>query len=625
MDDTAKKALIAKLAAKKNAFVNYSADNSKWFIKKIIDHLAGKGTTDEHMETETQAIIDKAKVAVKARERKGFNNTDVKYKWFEYSDRKSRVQIIYGLIAMHPQFVDTADPAYFDFIIERRFRSIQRMMYFVNPTTVRNIFSYQEGPCTTYKLNKDAGPSWLSLGIPFVLNPTGIADPVKAVDWIFKVNTLCDKNILPCDPVATILHMDALQASNNTKKLFDQLITEGGQYFKIDNPISHLGNTRSGNHLMTETVTVIGPGTGVQVEVGLPGGFLELAWPAYNYTTANDNRVFTLATPCLINQGDQHEAVTVTGVNPVTRKITIDTVVNTYPAGAKIYLNSHPNYPAYQFLSDSRPDKALFEQKSIKLDDLQVGDNIYVRNHPLYRVLEPSGVWGGEYSFVLEIGSRSMKDDVFESSLKIAGHGLTGTILEMADSMLDKVNTDLGILQDVAKKHIENKQSGKYSANVNIVTRTEGGISFRFYEYDVPIELNGIGLSAGFVIKEDITRNDIFRVTNLGTKDSTAVTDFVGIDILFMGTTFNNTTAYKVSNWGIRYYNTQMARFDSVRLYQPDDVIPSSISFDDLKKTGPFISMKRDADVFVTRPRVDFSATYHDYLTNYGAYVKTTP
>ena len=631
MDDTAKKALAAKLAAKKNAFVNYSSENSKWFIKKVIDYLAGKGTTDGDMETATQAIIDKAKVAVKAREKKGFNNTDVKYKWFAYSDRRSRVQIIYGLIAMHPQFVETADPAYFDFIIERRFRSIQRMMYFVNPTDVRSIFSYQEGACTTYKLNKDAGPSWLSLNIPFVLNSTGTTDPVKAVDWIFKVNKLCDKNILPCDPVATILHMDALQAANNTKKLFDQLITEGGQYFKIDNPVSHLGNTRSGNHLMTETVAVISPGANVQVEVGLIGGFLELAMPAYNFNNSNDNRVFALATPCLINLGDQHEAVNVTGVNPVTKKIVIASVTNTYAAGAKIYLNGHPNYPAYQFLSDSRPDKALFEQKSIKLDDLQVGDNIYVRNHPLYRVFQPRGVWGGEFSFVLEIESRSIKEEVFESSFKVAGHGLTGTMLEMGNNMLDMVNADLGMLQDVAKKHIQNKQMGKYTANVNIVTKTVGGTSFKYYEYDVAImytvlvegEFTAVVRPNGFVIIEDTTRNDLFRVANLDTKDSTAATDFDGIDIFFMGTTFNNTTAYKLSNWGIRYYNTQMGKFESLRLYEPNDLIPASISFDDLKNAGPFISMKQDADVFVTRPRVDFSTTYQDFLVNNGAYVKT--
>ena len=58
------------------------------------------------------------------------------------------------------------------------------------------------------------------------------------------------------------------------------------------------------------------------------------------------------------------------------------------------------------FLSDTRPNRALFEQLTVKAADLQVGDHVYVLNHPLYRIFYPAGIWGGEHSFISEIGSR---------------------------------------------------------------------------------------------------------------------------------------------------------------------------------------------------------------------------
>ena len=164
--------------------------------------------------------------------------------------------------------------------------------------------------------------------------------------------------------------------AKDKNKLFIRLVSEGVEYLN-EHPISHIGNWKDGNHLLSETIASLGPGNNVEVEVGIIGIFMAF-YLGTDWTEANsnDNRIFNLTIPCLINQGNVHEDITVTGVNPFTKKITIAAVVNTYSPEAKIYLDMS-TYPPFHFLSDSRPDKALFEQKSIKLDDLQVGDHIY--------------------------------------------------------------------------------------------------------------------------------------------------------------------------------------------------------------------------------------------------------
>jgi hypothetical protein len=167
-----------------------------------------------------------------------------------------------------------------------------------------------------------------------------------------------------------------------------------------------------------------------------------------------------------------------------------------------------------------------------------------------------------------------------------------------------------------------------------------GGVNIKFYEYDVPVEYikfstlqsnvvtfdedpNKVIWSDWFVIAEDTTRNDIFSVTNVDTKDSSAAVQRGGIDIFFMGAVFNTTAGYKLSNWGIRFYNMGTAKYETLSLFYEDDLIARSITFEELKNAGPFISLRRDADVFVTRPRVDFGTTYQDFLVASGAYVKT--
>ncbi len=116
------------------------------------------------------------------------------------------------------------------------------------------------------------------------------------------------------------------------------------------------------------------------------------------------------------------------GINPVTRKMKVGKLANSYGTGAKVYV-VQKDLPVYKtlvfhFTTDSRPNNALFEQLSIKSEDLQVGDHAYVINHPLYLLYYPTGAWGGEHSFIAEIDSRDTTATAFRNTLKVEGHGL---------------------------------------------------------------------------------------------------------------------------------------------------------------------------------------------------------
>src|SRR5262249_2644478 len=129
----------------------------------------------------------------------------------------------------------------------------------------------------------------------------------------------------------------------------------------------------------------------------------------------------------------------------------------------------------HHFVTDSRPDHALFEQLTIKATELQVGDHAYVINHPLYKIYYPTGAWGGEHSFITEIGIRDSAFGAFRSSLKLAGHGLEDSLLGMGNDMLAWNNTVLSILQALTRIHLDYlKTNGRKSTtNVTFTTRLE--------------------------------------------------------------------------------------------------------------------------------------------------------
>ena len=631
MTEEEKKSLTNKLSAKKDSLFDtrYSEDNRKWFARKTIDRLLAQGTADAQVETKTKEYITKATAALKTRKKKGFSTGNLASKWADFNEIRSRIQIIYGAIALHPEFLDTAHQAYFDFIVERRYRAIKRMVYYVNPNDTRNVFAYPDTGCLEMKVNKNSQTAWTGFEsgtIPFVLSTAGKANSVKTVEDIFKKNTGCDRNIFACDPVATILHMDALQEAKDKKKLLDKLVTEGDHYLKIDHPFAHWGNYPEGGLLFALLSAPAGPGTNVEAQVGNVGMFLSIyKGTGLNENTISDNRYFALSEDFLVYRGNDSEIIRVTGVNPGAKKIRVQQLTRTFPAGAKIYWHKHP-YPAYHFLTDTRPDKALFEQTPISINDLQVGDHVYVRNHPLYGIYYPKGAWGGEHSFIMEIGDRDLSGSTFDATLLVAGHGLRSNILDMGTDMLNWINNVLSLMAAIIKIHVNYLKVNGYTstAKVKVIPKQEGGFHYKYFEYDMPYKIHDyragvdIQITHGFVLKEEDTEPQKVQLYNHLSKDSTLPSPATAV-IKFIGNNFSSTTRYILGNWGVQSLNTEKMNIETTYLYEKDNKTEKILDFNDLKNAAPFARLHNTGDLFVIRPRVDFSQAYQTYLKNNGA------
>jgi hypothetical protein len=642
--DADKKALIKKLGAESSkAFdARYSeGPNRQWFVGKIIDSLLAKGVADANIEQQTKDIIFDSGVAVNARINGGFSASGLTNMWKQYDEKKSRIQIIYGMIAMNPEFLDSTNADYFSFILERRFRAIQRMAFYVNPNNVRNVFAYPGDPCgNDMKVNKFSDDFWSgakSGTLPFILKSAGKSDPETADENLFKKSTDCDRNLFACDPVSTTLHMDALRVAKDHDKLMMALAIVGDHYLKIDNPLGHFANYRDGQRLVAVTSAPVSAGSDVEIPLGNVGRVLTFSTvPLTPAVLAKDDFIGVQGNFFMLVLGSDSESFLIKGVNPVRKKIKVATLANSYGAGAKLYATRTqlPFYKSlpYHFITDSRPSNALFEQLSVKAADLQVGDHVYVINHPLYLMYYPTGAWGGEHSFITEIGTRDSSASTFRSALKVEGHGLNNTLLGMTNDMLDWINTVLGILQSLTKLHLDNLKANDRTSTpnkVNVLQRTDGGIALNIFEYNMPYtqKLYREGgksqtINTGFVIREQASDQTVFQVFNANGKDSTVVPTApqpdVQLLVAFIGSNFS-TEQFTPSKWGVKYLNPQSASIESQPLFENDNKTPKVLTFDDLAKSKPFFVTDDAADAFVTRPRIDFSAAYQTFLKNNGA------
>jgi hypothetical protein len=637
--DAEKETLIKKLGAMSNKAFDprYDKENRRWFVGKIIDSLLSQKVPDADVEKKTNDVIAASSKALKSRITKGFSEGRLANRWKLYDKLTSRTQIIYGMIALHQEFLDPANADYFDFILERRFRSVQRMAFFVNPNNERNVFAYPTPP-EKMKVNKHAALLWSGVrdgSLPFILTASGKADPMNAVEQLFKKNRAADRNLFACDPVATILHLDALRGAKNPDSLLKALVPVGDHYLKIDAPTGHFGNFPEGQRLVAVTSAPATAGTDVEIALGRVGPILALIQNKLSNTQLSTDAFIPFpGNLFMIVLGDLSESFLISGVNPVTKKIKLSSLKKNFAAGAKIYAirTALPLYGTlpFHFITDSRADRALFEQISVKSADLQVGDHVYVLNHPLYLKYYPEGAWGGEHSFISEIGSRDSGASVFQTALKVEGHGLNKTLLGMGDEMLEWINTVLGILQALTRIHIDNlKTNGrKTTAKVKFITRTENNVSMNVFEYNMPYmhKLFREGrkeetITAGFVIKERASDPNVFQVFNANGKDSTRAPVVPSPDV-FLAVVFTGAGAsqqFEVSKWAAPYFNVHTAKFEAQPLFENNNKTPKLLTFEDLAKSKPFIVTDDIGDAFVTRPRVDFSAPYQKFLKTIGA------
>jgi len=259
MTDTEKQNLIKSLATNQNFNPQLSIINQKWVVGKVISYLENLGRTDSQIKTEAKQIVVNFKTIVN--KKKNFK-ISLKFKSsLVKQNLKRRVEIIYGVLAENPQLREAANNNYLDFIIKRRYRSVVRMDYFVNPNK-QGYFRYPN-TCKLplsypFTVNKSASSHWENLDGEVIENAgtpnekrtivplnilkkdpadsTKTVNPVQAINLLFtKKDKPCEGNLQECGRVLTITHLDALQEAKNPETLMRHQVGLGADrsFFSI--------------------------------------------------------------------------------------------------------------------------------------------------------------------------------------------------------------------------------------------------------------------------------------------------------------------------------------------------------------------------------------------------------
>ena len=212
------------------------------------------------------------------------------------------------------------------------------MAFYVNPNDVRNVFAYPKKG-KPMKVNKDATdntehpPFWKGAvggNMPFVLTSHGTSNPSDAIGALFNSNK-GDDYLFACDPVATILHLDALSEAKNPDTLLKALAGVGEHYLKIDHPDGHLGTYVDGQVLVGVSSAQANAGSNADIELGRIGDVLSLMQPPLSAADLTTDNFFPFqASDFTIVQGVKdifkQESFKIDRVNPVKRLIRIGTL-----------------------------------------------------------------------------------------------------------------------------------------------------------------------------------------------------------------------------------------------------------------------------------------------------------
>jgi len=227
LTDDARKKLVQKLATAGRFDVNYAAESRSWFVDRLARLYDAQGLSDADIESNVTDVMTKSVALVKTkREFKiglSFSKALAKINLGRY------VEILYGAIAWHPEFVDPANSAMLDFIANRRMRAVARMKWWVNP----NHKGYFRYPSTcpadeTWRVNVDAQVYWKSPSsgqYPITLIRTGGTPNLEtAVSTIWTAKKKpCDGNLLDCATTATTVFMDSLFEAKDRRKLLQKI------------------------------------------------------------------------------------------------------------------------------------------------------------------------------------------------------------------------------------------------------------------------------------------------------------------------------------------------------------------------------------------------------------------
>jgi hypothetical protein len=213
--EDARKKLVAKLATAKRFDTNYPVGSRGWFVDRLARVFDAQGMSDADIETHVTDVLTKARALVKTK--RAFKIGLPFGKAVATINLGRYVEILYGAIAWHPDFIDPVNSDLLDFIARRRMRSVARMQWWVNPNHKGYFRYFYTCPADeTWRVNVDAQTYWQSPSsgdYPITLKrPGGVTPDLKtAVSkiWIAKSKP-CDGNLLDCATTASTVMMDSL-------------------------------------------------------------------------------------------------------------------------------------------------------------------------------------------------------------------------------------------------------------------------------------------------------------------------------------------------------------------------------------------------------------------------------
>lgn len=248
MDDKQKAKLAAKLSGDPKFDSTYTPENRLWFARAVVDAVAA-AKPDAEVEAEAKRRMSESHKRVAAdREFTVGVTLDPDFAPFERKDVARRVETIYGVIARSTELAETGMNSLRMFLVKRRYRSVVRMVYQVNPNL--NGFFVYPGTCpgppppgrTKWRTNIDTKNLWERTGpgmVPLrVKVPQGAADPKTAAEklWIAHLDP-CESNLFDCAHAVSCVLMDTLFEAADTDKLLKSVYARRPDHFLIVHPM----------------------------------------------------------------------------------------------------------------------------------------------------------------------------------------------------------------------------------------------------------------------------------------------------------------------------------------------------------------------------------------------------
>jgi hypothetical protein len=419
----------------------------RWFTEQILAFVTPGHPTDA--KAAATLILNKAKAMADSRAKAPRASLIDDLKAPE--TKVIRTRIVYGVLGSNPAIFFDATPHedVFNFLVERRFRIIQRMLSYINPNHIRNYVTYPAAGPPTAQVSKETRTFWVGTSpdpadatapkrYPFVLTAAGKAAPKDAIEKLFtKHKDDADRTRIDCPAAAMLTHLDSLLVANDPEKLAKALAAVSPDYVAVDHaygPLRQIGDRVPGGF------------TGWVPKLAGPGQNVDLSTFMLPFGNPFDivdqsGRLTVESTKVTRNSPLKPGQVLIEASSLVESVMTIKNLPRAVSVGGFL---SEAGLPDFHAVSDPRPDKSLFERQFIKDTDLQTGDHIYVANHAFHRARLGNTIWNGEHSFVLDPWAGGLK------KMTVTGHGvLTKTVEDVASTMLEEINVFLEITRQM--------------------------------------------------------------------------------------------------------------------------------------------------------------------------------